>query len=385
MDTFKHSKSRAGGSSLVLVMIAVAVMLVLGTGLLTLDTHVRNWALRTTAEIASRTAADAGLTQAVYQMNEKLKSGPWNSSNLPGTEDCTLPNCEATYTFIVTGDVNNGYTIESVGRSGHFTRRVNASLRLKGIFDNAIYATRSILLTNSAYVDAQSSGLATDPNGNGTQVQQSAQVNGQIKTESWDLPMLMPPNTAQFQVSRGAISGSKVLTPADNGRYDSISLNKNKLLIDDGGMGSTSAPAQVVLYITGNVGSTGDVGLQQKSEVEIAADATLILYLDGNFDLRNLTKVNDVLKDPKRCLVIGTGNGQQFIIEQNVNFYGVIYAPTATITLSNNVDFKGAIVGRTVVMNNNATLQYDESLAGGMLLNFPVKFVVDRWWQGEEW
>jgi len=359
-------------------MVAVALLLVLGTGLLALDMHVRHWAVRTSAEIASRVAADAGLTEAVYQMNEKLKAGPWDDETLPGASDATLPNCDATYTFHIVGDANSDYTVESFGNSGRFTRRVNANLRLRGVFDNAIYATTSILLENNILIDAPNSGVATDPTGTGTTLENSAEVEGEIREESWDLPLLPPPAGGVFAVSKGKIETDTILTPADSGRYDQIKLKGETLTIrPDDNLNNGSPP--VILYVT------GEVSLDTNGRIQVENDGSLLIYAGGDLTVRNSSNVNYDTQQARKVMVVACAAAPNVTIENSTDFCGVIYAPTARVIVENNVRYRGAVVSRTSRVKNHVTLTYDESLAGGNFLNLPVKFVVDRWWQGEEW
>jgi len=361
-----------------LVLLATVILLALGASLSALDVRIRTWTARTISEIASRTAADAGLVKAVAEMNEKLKARPWTDSDLPQVTDECLPNCNATFSYSIVGDANEGYTASSVGRTGLFERKVNAILKLKSLFDNAIYATTRILMVNNAFVDAGKGGVATNPGGEGTTLDNSARVRGQIRTEPWDLPVLMPPGNQMFGPSKGAILDSTVITPADSGRYDHIGLWGGEELVIDSNDNDGDGDC-VTLYVTGNI------ALMQSAKLKVLEGSSLIVYLGGNFISQGRSQINMAGADPKKCLIVGVGNGQSFYLDNNVLFTGIIYAPHADIRLTNSVDFTGAIVGKNVFLSNNAKLHYDESLTGSEILDFGLKFVVDRWWQGGRW
>lgn len=52
------------------------ILLAMSVGLLSLGLNSRIYSMRTASDIAARCAADAGLTMAVFEMNEKLKVKP---------------------------------------------------------------------------------------------------------------------------------------------------------------------------------------------------------------------------------------------------------------------------------------------------------------------
>jgi hypothetical protein len=72
----KLLQSKRRGSALPLVMVVVMVLLVMGVGLLDLGMKGRLYSIRTASDISARCAADAGMTMALYEMNEKLKVKP---------------------------------------------------------------------------------------------------------------------------------------------------------------------------------------------------------------------------------------------------------------------------------------------------------------------
>jgi len=358
-----------------MVLLAVAILLTAAAGLFVLDVHIHTWTSNTAAEIASRTAADAGLTRAVLEMNRKLKIKPWDK-DLPFAINECLPYCAATYNYTVAGNSESGYTIDSLGQAGVFTRRLNASLRLKNIFEYAIYAKTKILLDNASRVDTQQGSISTDPNGDGTIVNNTAEVDGKVETESWELPVIMPPSEPPFDFTRRGIAKTTVLRPQDSGRYEFIYLTMGKRLRISG---CDDKAKSVILYVT------GDVVLQQSSDIEIDGDSALVLYVGGNMVVHNCCRINAVAKKPEKCLIFGLSSGQGIWLNNNADLFGVIYAPGATVCFSNNVDAVGAIVGKYVTMLNNSRLKYDRSLPDSSWLEFGLKFVVYRWWQGQEW
>jgi len=149
----KLPQSQKRGSAIPLAMVVVMILLAMGTGLLSLGLHGRIISIRTSSDIAARSAADAGLIKALFEMNEKLKVKPWNDSSLPFGTNISLPNCDAVFSYTVTGDLGSGYTIESTGIFGQAQRTVSCTLQLKGPFEAAIFTQNGMQLKNSAVVD----------------------------------------------------------------------------------------------------------------------------------------------------------------------------------------------------------------------------------------
>ena len=112
------------GSAITLVLLAVVILFVAGTGLLSIGFQSQILSIRMTSDIAARLAADAGLTEAVYEMNEHLKIKPWDDSSLPYAINSALPNSEAVYSYKVAPESTSLYRIESMGDYGGRTRTV---------------------------------------------------------------------------------------------------------------------------------------------------------------------------------------------------------------------------------------------------------------------
>jgi hypothetical protein len=361
-----------------LVLLGVLVLMIMGSAIMGLDVRLRSWATMTAAEIASRTAADAGLTKAVASMNDKLREPSWDDANLPAATLQCLENCDATYSFHVAGDVNTTYTVDATGNSGAYGRTVNATLKLRSLFENTIYAKSQILLDGNAHVYTQDGSVAIDPSGQGATIDPSSSVDGEILKEPWDLPAVPLPTDPVFDVDKGAILETRVLRPSDSGRYQRIGLYEGEKLTID----CNEAPAGegcVTLYVTGNI------ALMRWSQIEVRPNSSLVIYLEGDFTSQFDSAVNQVTQDASRCVILGNRLNQVFYLDSDSDFWGVVYAPQSTVFLGTDVDFTGAIVGSNVMMQNNSTVTYDESIVDMDLLEFGFKFVVDRWWQGDEW
>jgi hypothetical protein len=104
-----RQESRRGerASVLPLALIMVVILFVTGIGLLRLAFYSRLQAIVSTAGISARAAADAGITQALHEMNKRFDYGqPWDNSWIPYSASDDLSGSaygSAGYNFDITG------------------------------------------------------------------------------------------------------------------------------------------------------------------------------------------------------------------------------------------------------------------------------------------
>jgi hypothetical protein len=406
----KYLKSRKRGSAIPLAIVAMVILLALGTGLLSMGLNSRVFSTRTTSDIEARCAADTGLTMALYQMNQKLAVKPWSSGTLPSAKDTKLLHCDALYSYDVTGDLNKGFIMAAVGKADNAVRSVYATIGLKGLFDHAILTKGSLVLKSNTVIDGYNSAdpFDTDFKVNiGTQstadsmvvLNSGVDVKGDVLvglggnpdtvikdlgattgdklggTENDPLPVITPPATLIDKATDiSAKSATVTLTPADSGQYTSISLAASKnpgILEIDGG--------DVVLYITGNI----DLG--NTCEIIVKDNSTLTLYVDGNIVTDNGASIGteNPTKDAMTLQLYGTGGaGQSFDIKAKNDWTGVIYAPNADIDLYANGDAYGALVAGSFEFKNGGNYYYDEALRDVSIVDEGVSFVIERWYEG---
>lgn len=395
----KLLQSKRVGSAMALVLLAVVVLLVMGTGLMSLGMHSRLFSVQTAAEITARCAADAGLTRALFSMNRKLKVKPWDDSTLPHATYERLPNCDAVLSYAVIPDGDGNYTIESLGTSGRAQRKVNAALRLQGLFEYAVFTQGPMILRNGTTVDwynydvgEESLQIGTNSiEANAIDSKTGVTINGDVLvgvggdpdsvidskneavitgdtyalTEEHQLPSITVPLPVQQLPSQGPITGTTTLTgPA---KYDSIDLGNNEIITIDG---------QVSLYVA------GDIILDNSAQLQILStnpDASLTLYLGGNFVSRNGGIINNLAQDATKLKIYGLDSCRSIDFGTGGSFYGAIYAPNADIRLHNSVDMFGAVVGNSFAQDVFAAFYYDASLRDAAVNDEGARFVVKRW------
>jgi len=109
----KHTHT--SGSAVLLAMLAVVLVLTVGGGLLRIGLDSRIFAARATNDMLARAAADAGLTKALFQMNEALADDTLAADSLPSSSDESLVGTDATFTYVVTTNLEGDYVITSTG------------------------------------------------------------------------------------------------------------------------------------------------------------------------------------------------------------------------------------------------------------------------------
>jgi len=393
----KAPQSKEPGAAIVLVVLAVVILFLMGVGLLSLGLRSRMLAIRTASGIKARCAADAGLTKAVFEMNEKLKTKPWDSSTLPEADEQLF---DATFSYTVTGDIGSGYIIESIGRSGQAEKRVYAEIELQGLFEISILTQGDLVLKSNTLIGGYNS---LDPNDTDVEVKIATSsvladgivlnsgvvvdgdvlvgVGGDVDMVIKDLggttgaryPMLeepvFPEVTPPELADKGNIElengGTRTINPADSGEYTEIILKNDAILKIDG--------EDVVLYVT------GDIDLGQDSEIKIEEGASLTLYLDGDFEAGNSAGINNK-NSPTKFKLYGTGEaGQCLDLKAKSENFGAVYAPDAVIIVRADGDVYGSLVAEELEFKAGSDFYYDEALRNVGVDDEGVRFVIKGW------
>jgi hypothetical protein len=405
----KLLQSKRRGSAIALAVVAIIILLAMGVGLLSLGFNGRIYSMRTATDIAARCAADAGLTMALFEMNEKLKVKPYNEGTLPQAIDVELPYSDQVCSYKVTGNLAGGYVVTSVGQSGQAKRAVRATIGLQSPFKNAILTKENLALKSGTLVEGYNS---EDPSETGIAVSIGSQsgandtitlnngvtvdgdvivapgadldtaikdlgatINGDKHTgEQVPLPKVTTPTLPDIGTNISAKGSTVTITPANNGVYTAIDLKtagKPGILEVSGG--------DVVLHVTGNI------QLGQDCEIVVKDDATLKIYIDGNIVCANGSGINT--KAPPEAAetlqIYATGDGAQFFdVKAKSEWTGTIYAPNADVVLYANGDAYGSVVAHDFEFKAGGNFKYDKALQKKNTVNDDaVIFVVKRWYE----
>jgi len=406
MQKLPHTKRR--GSALPLAVLAIMVLFAMGVALLSLGLNSRIYSVRTASDITARCAADSGLAMALFEMNKKLQVKPWNDSTLPKATDVSLPYCDASCSYEVSGDLGGGYVITSHGESGHAHRTVRATIELKGLFDNAVLTKANLIMKSGTLIDGYNSLDLLDTKSDADIATQSTSdssiilnagvvVNGDVRvgiggnpdtgikdlgatvagskygaTEKEPLPEIAAPASLFYMGTAITAKGSTVtISPADNGTYTGIDLK------------TTGLPG--VLAISGGdveLHITGDIELGQSCQIVVKEGASLTLYVDGDIHSRESSGINteNAAKQADTLKLYATGEDpQSFDIKANGEWVGIIYAPNADVTLYANGDAYGAVVANSFEFKAGSSYHYDKALKKVNVDDEGVRFVVKHW------
>jgi len=347
--------------------------------------------------MVARSAADAGMTKAVFEMNEKLKVIPWDDSGLPEVISETLPNSDATYNYAVTGDIVNGHSLKSTGAYGLRERTVRCSLSLQGLFEYAIFGDENIELKNGTTIDwynydAGDKNLQLGTNStiaDSVVLKNGSSVNGDVvvgvggnpdtvisntgatvtgrtyaMTVEQEMPQITVPEWLESLPSGGIINDN--ITISSSAKYDKIDLGNSKIITING---------EVSLYII------GDVILDNSAELQVVDGdgVSLTLYVGGDIEVKNGGVINNLSTDPKKVKIYGLDSCESIYLKNGSDFYGVIYARNADVVMMNSGEAFGAISVKSFEQKNSAAFNYDASLRDVNIDDAGIRFVVIQW------
>ncbi len=401
----KQDRAKRKGSVLALAVVMVVILTFLGLAIIRLGSNARLNAIHTTNAIVARTAADAGITQAVSMMNIKLvKEGVWDNTTLPGITDEVLPGANAKFSFSIQGEPKPGFTVTSVGNAGFAQRVIHSSLKVESLWfgigvkqDVTIHSKTTFetipagsdfkIQTNSTndnsislFPDTYISGdVVVGPGGDPDAVidqKVSSTITGDTyaSEEEIQFPDVVPP-TLTYKGTLPPPSAADpnviVLTAADSGIYDQLLLGQGqKLHVTDG---------QVEIQIT------GDVRIHNAAELRIMDNATvpsLKMYLDGDLQADKGSIIDTVnhLTTGTRLKIYGTNTCTSIIFMNSGELSAAVYAPYANLELKNSAAVYGAFTGESLELKNSGEFYYDTRLLD-VGIDDDAAYMVGRWWE----
>jgi len=191
-----------------------------------------------------------------------------------------------------------------------------------------------------------------------------ANITGETRAlrESNVLSPIAVPQWLDSLPSSGTIQNDSTIT--SSAKYSGINLKSSKTLLIDG---------NVTLYVT------GEIILGNSAEIEIDNDASLILYLGGNFEGKNSSTINNLTEDAQKLKIYCLDTCESMIFKNSTDLYGAIYAPNADIIMDNSAKMYGAVVSKTLDIRNSGVLSYDVSLRDADVDDEVVSFIVTNW------
>ncbi|MFQ6068947.1 MAG: hypothetical protein ACE5LC_00315 [Candidatus Aminicenantales bacterium] len=221
---------------------------------------------------------------------------------------------------------------------------IQGNIGTNGTAPNSIY-----LRSNSQVLGDAICGPGGDPE-SAIYLSGSASISGEKRaaSEVKEFPSVEVPTGLPFQGSFYKTSGTTVIS--EDGEYSSFILDSNAIVEISG---------DVTLYVT------GEFSLLSNAQLQIQQGSSLTVYLDAPLNLSSNCEVNTSLQDATKLAFYGTDNVTGLIeLNSNATIYGAVYMPNADLVLSSNIGLVGAIYGKSIELNSNVTVVFDEGLGG---------------------
>jgi len=437
--TKKQRRTNRSGFAMSLAALMVVLLSLVGLGLLRIGLEARMMAARTTAEMSARTAADAGLTKAVFEMNKNLNVRPWNFSNLISPTGNALPGTNASYAYKIEGITKDAeYKITSIGQSGRAAKTVSATLVIQGAFNYAVFSQGYAIpkqpkppkqkppapkplkkggkleingyIVDDSYISNPSEAYrgtiqlrTNNTHKRSVKLRENTVVNGDVIVGPGGDPDKV------IEMKKGAEITGDAYPATERQELLSVSLpkslengqvkdykHKDKVPISGNNIfSSLIIPKGEVQEINGNcqIYVAGDVKVEDGAQLIVTNNSSLRLYVGGEkleVKKKSAGLINEA-GDPKNLLIFGMDNCRKVKIEEapGIDFYGAVYAPFAKVEMKNSGDLYGAFIGWDVKLKKKkggaqGTFYYDRSLRIDNLLatdSLAVRFVVKRWYE----
>ncbi len=124
---------------------------------------------------------------------------------------------------------------------------------------------------------------------------------------------------------------------------------------------------------------SGDLFIANTARIRITTNGSLRLHVAGDVTIGGGGIQNDT-KLPKKCFIVSTTNPyDSYSMATNTAFYGVIYTPVSSLTVSNSQAIYGAIVAKAVTFNSSPAVHYDISLRNEVFDGLVTPFSVSNW------
>lgn len=385
----KHNK----GIALIAILITIMVLTVLGAATITRSVTENNISKRYLRSTQAFWAAEAGIQQALYAVNQGLVSNwPVNAAgNRVSSGSLNAGGTALNYLITVSNlGTGNPVTITVTGSNGNITRTVEARLTQGGTsspFTYAAFGLNSVSMSGNGRVNSYDSSMGAYTSGSagsngdvGTNsgasgaitlsgnakiygdagtgstgtvtLNGNAQVNGDITqdiNETFALPVV--PGELSSRVSEGAYTASGNTNTSLSGEHRYTSLNIS-------GNAKVTLSGTVKLYLT----SSSSLSVTGNAKIIIPSGAKLLVYTDGTCNIAGNGFVNQA-NLPENTQIYSTYTGANGInFSGNSNLHAAIYAPGTNIAASGNADIFGSIIGKTVTVSGNGNIHYDEAL-----------------------
>jgi len=391
-----RKKSRNRGVTLVLITTIGAIVSILGLAMIHLGYHSRMLAARNVQSVTARCAADAGMADAIFQMQKKIVTEqPWDNTTIPTASNVNLVGANSEYSYTISGAWATGYQIDATGTNGPLTRMTHTTL-LVGSYWEGIGVRETVDVKVNSSFGVVGPGLPSDmvirtnstkansiilksfvtvpgdivvgPGGDPAVViepKDSTVILGECypATETLVFPDVQPPANMAYM---GSLTNGLTISTPGRYQFDTINIPNGDIL---------SISAGVVIYVTGKM------TLNQSAEVIVESTGSLELYLGTSLEDKNSTGFSNLTDLATSLKIYGLPTCTDIDLKAKSTLAAAVYAPDADISLYNSGDFIGAITGNSFDMKNSGNFYFDTRLMYVDINDPAAVFVVGRWWE----
>ncbi|MCH7689677.1 MAG: hypothetical protein IIA17_01355 [candidate division Zixibacteria bacterium] len=370
MKVFNNQK----GSALLITLFIMSMLTIVAS--MSVDRSISNIevSFNQLHEEQSFYVAEAGLTKAFFKLNEDSDWRTGYAGEVFG---------EGTYSVVLRDSSTNPglddtVLIQSAGRVDGSNSFLQAWVVPKQNFpfETALFANSNIILNNNTCTDSYRSdsgsylgtklGEDGDIGSNGTvTVDNGSTIGGDVSSATDSGITLSVNSTVLGDTSTTIDSVSMEMIPDSD--YD-FAMANNSAATGMTGVGYTYDTVTGDLF--GGLGAEiilGDgiyyfnnISLTQNAKITIAPGASVIIYMDGELNLRN-SSTGNLGGLPTDFMIFSRGS--TFLLEQSTAFSGAFYGPNAYFSVENNIQMYGAVVANTISVANSACFHYDRTLA----------------------
>lgn len=277
------------------------------------------------------------------------------------------------------------YRVTARGTSGSEQRQVEVVFRLtpQSIFQYALFGHQNITIGGNAVTDSYNSS-------NGAYDENTAGHNGDIGTNATTAGGIAVSGSifvdGQVAVGSTAATPQSVVTGYDpafitGGTSPPSDTQDVVAQPNPFPMPAVTVPAGITCSnqtIQGNTTTTlsptgGPLGngvycyenLTIQGNADLTASGAVTIYITGQLTAQGNSLVG-VPTNPKQMVILMTSTAdatlEQGTLQGNTEFYGALYAPQSTITISGNAGIFGSVIAQAVNVTGNAAIHYDESM-----------------------
>lgn len=389
------------GSILVTGVIVLASLVILALPFLFHTSSEFRLTEKSYKSYAALSLAEAGVERAIWELNYGEIS-TWNGDNSLRTKSIT--SFQAAGGRVI-GDINisvydpEGFypVVESAGTvtlsgSSAIDATIRVELEPEGtpLFNYGVFADQGVTIASNVTVtgDVGTNGTgyqaiyvnnnstiqgdaACGPGGNpqtAIYLTSGAQITGtrEAASEVKEFPSVETPQGLPLRGSFYLNNGTTTIS--SSGEYTSFVVNSNSTVTISG---------ELKIYVT------GQFSFGSNTQLQIAAGGKLEVYCAGTFYLNSNCLINTNLHDSTKLIFYGleTLTGE-ITFSSNATMYAAVYMPKADLVLASNESLNGAFYGRSIELNANVYVVYNEGL--GQLEGTPGSggtgsYVVKSW------